>query len=421
MWLPLLLGIGIGIALFVVLSNFVRGEKSVRHSVDSPYGIDDPQFERSIGSLLGPGLLPGNRVEELRNGDEIFPAMLGAIRSARKTITFETFIYWSGEVGREFADALSDRARQGVRVLILLDWAGSVRMDRELLEQMQRAGCRVERYHAPKWYRLPRMNNRTHRKLLVIDGRTGFTGGVGIADKWSGHAEDAEHWRDTHFRVEGPVVAQMQAVFLVNWIRARGEVEHTADFFPPLEPAGEQLAQMFHSSPDEGSENIRIMYLLSIAAARRRLVLQQAYFVPDDLVTEKLVEAARRGVRIDVMLPGANTDSPAVRHASRARWGRLLAAGVRIFQYEPTNLHTKIMVADDRWCSVGSTNFDNRSFRLNDEANLNVLDAGLAATLTRSFEADLRHCREIAWDEWNARPWHARLADRFFALFRQQM
>jgi cardiolipin synthase len=421
MWLYLLLGVGIGIVLFVVLSNFVRGEKSVRHAVDSDYGTDDPQFARSMGSLLTAPLVDGNRVTELVNGDAIFPAMLGAIRQARATITFETFIYWSGDIGQEFADTLSERARAGVRVLILLDWAGSVKMKPELVSQLKDSGCQVERYHEPRWHHLPRLNNRTHRKLLVVDGRIGFTGGVGIGDEWTGHAQDPEHWRDNHFMVEGPVVAQMQAVFMVNWIKARGTVEHTEPFFPALSPAGTHRAQMFHSSPDEGSENIRIMYLLSIAAARHSLLLAQAYFVPDDLVVEKLVEAARRGVRIEVLLPGPLTDTPVVRRASRSRWGPLLDAGILIREYQPTNLHAKLMIVDGLWSSVGSTNFDNRSFRLNDEANLNILDAGLAAQLTRLYEADCAKSREVTVAEWRARSAFTKLLDRACALLRHQL
>jgi cardiolipin synthase len=421
MWLPFLLGAGLGIALFVILANFVRGEKSVRHAVNSAYGTDDPQFARSMGSLLSTPLVEGNRVTELLNGDAIFPAMLGAIREARATITFETFIYWSGRIGQEFADTLSERARAGVKILILLDWAGSVKMKPELIAQLKEAGCQVERYHEPRWHHLPRLNNRTHRKLLIVDGRIGFTGGVGIGDEWTGHAQDPDHWRDNHFKVEGPAVAQMQAVFMVNWIKARGTVEHGEAFFPALQPAGSQYAQMFHSSPDEGSENIRIMYLLSIAAARRTILLAQSYFVPDDLVVEKLADAARRGVRIDILLPGPFTDTPVVRRASRSRWGPLLAAGIRIREYQPTNLHAKVMIVDGRWCSVGSTNFDSRSFRLDDEANLNVLDAELAAQLTRTFEADCEKSQEIALEEWRNRPALTKLLDRTCALFRHQL
>jgi cardiolipin synthase len=418
----ILLGcVGLGVILAVISANFVRSEKKIQHLIVSPYGIEDPQFVRTIGSLLGPPLVSGNSVTELLNGDEIFPAMLGSIRSAQKTITFESFIYWSGEIGRKFADTISERARAGVKVRILLDWVGSVRMKEALLDELRDAGCEIERYHAPRWYHLTRLNNRTHRKILVIDGREGFTGGVGIGDEWQGHAQDVHHWRDTHFKVTGPVVAQMQAVFMVNWIKARATVEHTSDYFPPLPNTGNQIVQMFSSSPDEGSENIRIMYLLSIAAARHTLLLEQSYFVPDDLITEMLVDAAKRGVRVEIIGPGKLTDTPHVRQASRSRWGPLLEAGIKFYEYQPTNLHAKVMVVDGVWSSVGSTNFDNRAFRLNDEANLNVYDHAFAAKMEQTLASDKQQSREISREEWENRPWQVKFFDHFWALFRQQL
>lgn len=415
------LGVILGIIIAVIAANFVRAEKKVEHVVESPYGVSDPQFPRSMGSLLGTPLIAGNSVTELLNGDAIFPAMLEGIRSAQRTITFESFIYWSGDIGRQFADAISERARAGVKVRVLLDWVGSTKMDDALLDQLKQSGCEVERYHAPKWYHLTRLNNRTHRKLLVIDGLVGFTGGVGIGDEWKGNAQDPQHWRDTHFEVRGPVVAQMQAVFMVNWIKAKAVVEHTEDFFPALEPAGAQFAQMFYSSPDEGSENIRLMYLLSIACARESILLEQSYFVPDNLINEMLVAAANRGVHIEVITPGEHTDTPHVRRASRSRWGPLLEAGIKIFEYQPTNLHAKIMVVDGVWSSVGSTNFDNRAFRLNDEANLNVYDREFAAQMRRTLESDKLQSREITLEEWENRSWRDKAHDRFWSLFRQQM
>lgn len=419
-WL-LVIGMLSGMFVAVIAANFVRSEKKVEHMIESPYGVTDEQFTRSMGALIGSALLAGNSTTELLNGDAIFPSMLEAIAGAQRTITFESFIYWSGDIGRKFADAITERARAGVKILILLDWVGSVKMEQTLIDQLKDAGCQVERYHAPKWYHLTRLNNRTHRKLLVVDGQIGFTGGVGIGDEWLGNAQDPDHWRDTHFKVAGPVVAQMQSIFMVNWIKSRAKVEHTADFFPPLEPAGNQLAQMFHSSPDEGSENIRLMYLLSIACARESIYLQQSYFVPDNLITEMLVAAAQRGVHIEVIAPGEHTDTPHVRGASRARWGPLLEAGVELYEYQPTNLHSKVMVVDGVWSSVGSTNFDNRAFRLNDEANLNIYDREFAAQMLRTFEADKTKSKRITLDEWKNRAWHVKAQDRFWSIFRQQM
>jgi cardiolipin synthase A/B len=409
----------VGVALIALFRP--AKEKEVGHAVARLYDVKDEQFARAMGVLLGPGILPGNRVEVLLNGDEIFPAMLSAIRGAQKTITFESYIYWSGQTGREFADALSERARAGVKVCVLLDWLGSNKMDAAQIEGMKNAGVSVRRFHAPVWYRPERMNNRTHRKLLIVDGTVGFTGGVGIADAWSGHAQDPDHWRDTHFRAEGPVVAQMQAVFMDNWIKVSGEVLHGADYFAPLSKRGEAFAQMFSSSPEGGSESMHLMYLLAISAAAKTIFLSSAYFVPDDLTLKALADAARRGVRVQIITPGEHMDAETVRKASRARWGDLLQAGVEIFEYQPTMYHCKVMIVDGLWVSVGSTNFDNRSFSLNDEANLNVTDAAFAARQVAIFEQDLARSKAMTYVEWQQRPWSEKLLEHAAALLRWQL
>ena len=409
------------VAATVFALNFITGEKKIERVIERRYRIDDPQFLRSMGVLLGPALVAGNRVQTLSNGDEIFPSMLAAIRSAQKTIAFETFIYWEGDIGKAFADALSERARAGVRVHVLLDWVGCAEMDAGYLDEMKAAGVEVMHYHPLRWYHLARMNNRTHRKLLVVDGRTGYTGGVGIAPQWEGHAQDADHWRDLHYRVEGPVVAQMQAAFMDNWMKTRGAVLHGVDYFPPLEAVGPHLAQMFKSSPNEGSESMRLMYLMAIHAAARSLCIANAYFVPDDLTVKALIDAAARGVEVQVLVPGANIDAKVVRRASRARWGKLLAAGVRIHEYRPTMLHTKLMVVDDLWVSVGSTNFDNRSFRLNDEANLNVYDREFALAQRAMFARDLEQAKAIDLAAWKRRPWREKVLENTAALLRSQL
>jgi cardiolipin synthase len=374
-----------------------------------------------MGSLLGPPIAPGNRVTALCNGDEIFPAMLDAIRGATRTICFETFIYWSGEIGREFAEALSERARAGVRVHVMLDWVGSNRIDESLVKMMTDAGAVAVRYHPLRWYNVGRLNNRTHRKLLIVDGRIGFTGGIGVADHWLGHAQDPEHWRDSHFRVEGPVVAQLQAAFMDNWIESRGTILDGAEYFPPVEAVGSQYAQAFHSSPSDGSASMRLMYLLAIAAAERRILIANAYFVPDSLVVDMLVQARERGVDVQIIVPGPVLDAQIVRRASRARWGPLLRAGVLIYEYQPTMYHTKVMVVDDVWSSVGSTNFDDRSFRLNDEANLNILDSSFGAEQARVFAEDRARSRRITLAEWEQRPWTERLQERFATLVKSQL
>jgi cardiolipin synthase len=409
------------LVLALIVANMMESEKKIENDVKSLYPVTDPQYLRSMGVLLGPAILEGNRVQHLENGDEIFPAMLEAIRSAEKTITFETFIYWSGEIGKAFADALCERARAGVKTHVLLDWVGSAKMDLALVEDLRKCGVEVERYHEPSWYNLTRLNNRTHRKVLVVDGHIGFTGGVGIADQWTGHAQDKRHWRDSHFRVEGPVVAEMQAVFLDNWMKSTGRVIHSAEYFPKIEHAGTLSAQMFSSSPTGGSESMHMMYLLSIASASKSILLSSSYFVPDDLSIKALVAAAKRGVRIRIITPGKHIDTEIVRRASRARWGPLLEAGIEMYEFKPTMFHCKIMVVDEFMVSTGSTNFDNRSFRLNDEANLNVYDKVFAAGMTKVFERDLARSRRITLEHWQGRPFREKVVEHTMSLIGQQL
>jgi cardiolipin synthase A/B len=398
--------LGVAFALLVALLyvNLSAGEKRVTHEIPHLYPVDDPQFFRAMGMMLGPDIVQRNRVQALINGDQIFPAMLESIRSARRTVLFETFIYWSGEIGEAFAQALSERARAGVKVHVLLDWLGSIRVDQHMVETMREAGVEVHRFHPLRWYNLGRINNRTHRKLLIVDGRVGFTGGVGIATPWTGNAQDEDHWRDSHYRVEGPVVAQMQSVMLSNWSKTTGRILHGEAYFPTPEPAGQQPAQMFHSSPSGGSESMQLMYLIAITAAVRSIDIASAYFVPDAMARLALVHALRRGVRVRVITPGRHIDQQTVRHASRALWGELLAAGLEMYVYQPTMYHCKLVIVDGLLCSVGSTNFDPRSFHLNDEANLNVYDRTFATELTRVFEEDLKRCRPVDLEEWRARP-----------------
>ena len=416
------------VATFVVTSvlvllvlNFTTGEEEIQYQIPRLYTSASPQFERSMGVLLGPSITQGNEVKELLNGEQIFPPMLDAIRSAQHSITFETYIYWSGDIGKQFADALSERARAGVQVHVLLDWVGSAKIEDSFLTEMEKAGVEIEKFHEPSWYDLARLNNRTHRKILVVDGATGFTGGVGIAPAWTGHGQDPDHWRDTHFQVKGPVVAQMQATFLDNWLKATGRVMHGPEYFPALAPVGDQRAQMFSSSPASGSESMQLMYHLAITAAEQSIDLSAAYFVPDALTRRLLMDALQRGVRVRLITPGEHTDTEIVKAASRATWGELLQAGAQIYQYQPTMYHCKVMVVDQRMVSVGSTNFDNRSFRLNDEANLNVYDTAFAARQTAIFEGDLKRSRPVTYADWLNRPWTEKLAERLASVLHSQL
>ena len=412
---------GLTLAAVVFALNFTNREKRVAQRIARLYSAADPDFLRAMGVLLGPAILGGNRFEVLLNGGRIFPAMLAAIEQAKKSITFESFVYGSGDIGRRFADALAERSRAGVKVHVLLDWVGSNGMDPAQFARMEQAGIEVRRFHPPRWYNLARMNNRTHRKVLVVDGTVGFTGGVGIADEWTGDAEDPQHWRDTHFRAEGPVVAQMQAVFSDNWIKSTGRVLHGPDYFPALESAGTSSAQMFSSSSSGGSESMQLMYLLAITAAQRSIHLSSAYFVPDPLTLRTLADAVRRGVKLQIIAPGEHTDGASVRRASRARWGPLLEAGAEIYEYQPTMYHCKVMIVDALLVSVGSTNFDNRSFQLNDEANLNVYDADFAARQVEVFQDDLARSRRISLEEWRRRPRVEKLWEHSASLFGSQM
>ena len=406
-----ILGMLAAAAVALLVANFQGGERDIRR-IERLYSTADAQFMRTLSVMMGPPIVAGNRFQALYNGDQIFPAMLEAVRGAQKTICFETYIYWSGDIGRQFAEAFAERARAGVKVHVMLDWVGSSKMDDALLHIMTSAGVQVRYYHPLRWYHLARMNNRTHRKLLVVDGRVGFTGGVGIAPQWTGHSQDPNHWRDSHFRAEGPVAAQMQAAFLDNWTKTTGEVLHGPDYFPPLQPIGEGRAQVFTSSPTGGSESMHLMYLLAITAAQKSIDLSMSYFVPDEITTHALVAALRRGVRVRIIVPGPHMDVETVRHSSRGLWGPLLREGALIAEFQPTMFHCKVMIVDGLLVSVGSTNFDERSFRLNDEANLNIYDAEFARRETAQFERDLQRSKRITLEDWENRPLQEKARER---------
>lgn len=420
-WKLVLASVVAGGLAMLLARNFSTPEKALASLVPHTHALTDAQFQREMGVLLGPAVLPGNRITALQDGDEIFPDMLAAIAGARRSITFETYIYWSGTVGQQFADALAERARAGVSVLVTIDWLGSVKMDDALLQQMRQAGVLVERYRPLNWYNLDRINKRTHRKLLVVDGRIGYTGGVGIADQWNGKAQDPDHWRDSHFRIEGPVVAQLQAAFNDNWIKMTGTTLSGEAYFPPLASAGRSPAHLFLASPQGGSQSRHLMYLMGITAATASIDLEASYFVPDALLIQALLEARRRGVAIRILVPGEHIDSDTVRLSSRADWGPLLAAGIQIAEYQPTMLHVKMLIIDNLLVSVGSTNFDIRSFRLNDEASLNVYDPEFATAMTAVFERDWAHGRVYGLAMWENRPLREKFMQTVVAPLKSQL
>ncbi|HEX2060864.1 MAG TPA: cardiolipin synthase [Thermoanaerobaculia bacterium] len=399
----------------------VRRRTPMRYHMRHQFGVRDLAFLQTMHALTGAPMSEGNRVEILRNGVQIFPSMLAAIRGARKTINVEFYIYWDGEVGRQFAEALAERARAGVKVNVILDAVGSAEMSQDLILFMQRNGISIEWYHPLRWYTLSRVNHRTHRKLLIVDGTIGFTGGVGIADEWLGDADAKDHWRETVVRVEGPVVTQMQFAFMDNWIKSRGELLTGLDYFPQVPPRGSCVTQVLKSSPSEGSSTTKLMFIVSIVSAVKSIYINTAYFVPDKDTIRALEGAVRRGVDVRVIVPGEYTDVPIVRQAGRFLYSHLLRRGIRIFEYLPTMMHAKTMVVDGIWTTVGSSNFDDRSFRLNDEVNVNIYDEVIAAQMEQMFFEDLARSEEITKRRWIKRPWLDRIKEKMAGWLKPQL
>jgi cardiolipin synthase len=378
---------------FLLTGCALKLGKQPRQEVTSLYSAASPEFRQSAGSLLGPNFVAGNNITTLVNGDQIFPAMLSAIRSAKHSINFETYVFWDGQIGREFTQALAERAQAGVHVNAILDAQGTQKMGTENRSRLREAGVEVVNYHSALFFDPRRYNNRTHRKLLIVDGKIAFLGGAGIADQWTGNAESPQHWRDNHYKVTGPVVAQLQASFMNNWLKTRGTVLHGDDYFPPLPSTGPYPAQALRSSAR--NTNLDLMYMLAIASAQKTLRIENAYFLPDDLIRKELVAAAKRGVKIEIIVPGKLIDQRLVRAASKRHWPELIEAGIKIYEYQPTMVHVKLFIVDDAFVSVGSGNFDNRSIQLNDEANLDVLDRDFAAQQAQLFEIDKKQSHEM--------------------------
>ncbi|CDX40731.1 Phospholipase D/Transphosphatidylase [Mesorhizobium sp. SOD10] len=413
-WLDILKYLAVAIAAGVVTLaavNLTPEPRVIRTIVPHRFDAADPQFVRSMSSYSQGQMFERNAVRTLVNGDEIFPAMLQAIGAAQASIDMETYIYWSGSVGHAFATALAAKAREGVEVRVLVDWVGSLPFDENLIHIMTGAGVRFQRYRPIYWYTLDRVNNRTHRKLLIVDGRVAFTGGVGIADNWLGNARNPNEWRDTHYQIQGPSVAAFQAAFAENWLETVGETLQGEKFYPPPEPAGALGAQLILSSQPNGSEDMELMMLAAIAAAKDHLRIGMAYFVPDEIALQQILDARKRGVIVDVIVPNSLTDVPIVRKGSRYFWGQLLEAGVRIYEFQPTMYHPKLLIVDDVWASFGSTNLDERSLRLNDEATLNVYGRDFAQTQIDLFNEDLKRSRQISLAEWQARPMSEKVTD----------
>jgi len=369
--------------------------------------VADPAFVPTIEAYTSTAI-GGNTVTLLLNGDEIFPAQLAAIRSARETITYAQYFYEEGAIGAQIAEALAERCRAGVRAHVLLDGFGTLAMPTEYRETMAQAGCEVATFRPLNPLSLLAVvgfgssNKRNHRRLLVVDGRVGFTGGSGISPKWLGDGRTEGHWRDTDVRVEGPVVGKLQGAFAENWLEATGNVLGGGPYFPALPGRGTVVAQVVRSSPSVGSFSMYTMFLLAMSSARRSISITNPYFLPDDRMTRVLTEAPKRGVRVVVLLPGA-IDNNIVRQASRSKFGGLLEAGIEIYEYQAGLLHAKTMTIDGTWATVGSTNLDSRSFALNEELNAVVYDKEIVSRLEKIFADDLAHARKVRLRRWRGR------------------
>jgi len=415
MWFTVCLAFAIG-GYFWLTSARILGVP-----FDLSYGPRDPLFVQSVGPLLGSEFSSGNSVRTLINGERFFPVMLDEIRHAQKTITLETYIWTSGKISDQFIEALSERAQHGVKVHVLADGMGTLKFKKEDKQRMKDAGIEYMVYGREHWYTIkPNINHRTHRKILVVDGKVGFTGGTCIDDHWLGNADSPEVWRETQVRIEGPAVQEMQATFAANWLQTTGRLLIGPDYFPEAGHPGKVVAECYKSGPSEGPENARVAYLLAIASARKSIRIANAYFVPDDLALEMLVRARKRGVQVQVIVPAIN-DSRIGRAASRSRWGRLLEAGVEFYRYKPAMYHAKVMIVDDIYVTVGSVNFDNRSFAINDEDGLNMIDPDVARDHLKSFNDDLKRSDPLTWEEYNSRSEIQKGLDYLAGLLRSQL
>jgi len=362
----------------------------------------------SIIGLTQSSLDGGNKIQLLENGDQFFPLLLRDIAAAKESVHIESYVWWKGAICDQLAHALAAKAKQGVEVRLLVDASGGHKMDEELRTLMLDSGVKLVRFHRPTLANLGRLNNRDHRKESIIDGRIGYIGGFGLAEQWTGHAQDKDHWRDAGLRVEGPIVNRLQGAFCENWIEETGEIMAGEKYFPHLAAAGPTQAHLAYTSPTGGVSSVQVLYYLAIKGAKREIIIQNPYLLPDDDALQALAEAVRRGVDVKVMVPASGaTDTPIVQHASHHRYGALLQAGIRIFEYKKTLIHQKVIIVDGVWSCVGSTNFDRRALQLNDEVSMGVLDAGLASQLKTVFNDDLKFCEERHFDEWQHRGlWH---------------
>jgi cardiolipin synthase A/B len=397
--------------LFAPHINYHLSRRTSVHAEDFPY---------TLQSTCQAVLHHGNQVTVYTNGSEFYPAMIDAIRNATRSVNMECYIFQPGRIADQFIDALSDRARKGLNVTIVVDAIGSFSLWGRPVRRLRAAGCRIESYQRLRWYSLARFNNRTHRELLIVDGRVAFAGGAGIADWWAFPKGRRPAWRDTMARFEGPIVAALQGIAAENWLECCGEILTGPEYYPNLDKAGEATAFVIRSSPSDRATASRVAFQLLMEGADHEVRISTPYFLPDRALRRALVEIAQRGVTVSVIVPGRRTDQRWVRLASRRMWGQLLAAGVQIYEYRATMIHAKVMIVDGLWAVLGTTNIDNRSFEHNDEVNVGLRDTAVAARLMKDYQRDLEHCRQITLERWQRRPAWEKVAGRFVWILERQ-
>ena len=418
-WIALTLAF---LGLVLIFCLFFIRRKTLEYKLEHSFAVSSPEFFGSALALTNPLPETGNKIELLQNGDQFFPAMLEAIRSAKKTINFAAYILKSDSMGRQFRDAFCERARAGIEVRVLLDGIGSGwDLDNSDVRMMTDAGCKFAYYHPVQSWRMDRTNRRSHRRMLIVDGTIGFTGGAAFSDKWSGNAQDANHWRDTHARLEGPIVANLQSAFQGHWVKTFGEALTGAGQFPLLPSAGNVKAQIVESHSFSSAAPIPMVQAVTFASAEKRIWIANPYCTPSDDQVDLLVKAVRRKVDVRLLLPGPHNDQPMTESAGRTAYGRLLEGGVKIFEYQPTMIHSKTMVADGHFSMVGSSNLDPRSSEINEEIDLVVYDEKFGREMEAAFEKDLRQSREYTLQEFKNRSWWERTTEWLMLPFRSQL
>lgn len=409
---------GIFILWFIVLVLFAP---AVNYRVHTRLDCASPHFVQALHSTTQTAVQHDSHFDVLTNAPAFYPAMLDAIRGAKQSVNMECYIFQPDLTGRQFMDAMIERSRAGVVVTLTVDAVGSLRFGLGAIRRMRQEGCRVALYQRFKWYRLARVNNRTHRELLIVDGAVAFVGGAGVGDQWTIGERGKRPWRDTMARVTGPVVSAIQGVFAENWVECRGEILSGPRYFPDLEKAGNSSAVVIKSSPADRATASRVAFQLLIECATRSIRINTPYFLPDRALRAALKESARRGVKIDIIVPGSHTDQRWVRLVSRCKYRQLLSEGIRIHEYRAGMTHAKVLNVDDLWVVLGTTNFDNRSFVHNDEVNVAIRDEAISARVTEDFLDDLQHCEEVTMETWRRRPLLEKLVEPIaWILERQQ-